>query len=418
MNILVAMWDGGGTVPPELAIVKALVQRGHDVRVIGDAVLADEVAATGASHTPWVTAPQHHSRLPEDDFLRDWELTSMPKVFARVRDRLFCGPAALFAADVLDELGSRPVEVLVTSQMLLGAQIGGEAARVPVVMLCSNVYAIPGTGQPPFGTGFQPARSPLGRARDRLIGAVMERMFDGGLDAINAARTTNGLDPLRHTLDQMRRQHTLLLIDEKFDFPARFPDHVQYAGAQLDDPDWVETWSPPVGPQPLVLVAMSGTYQRQDAVLAAAATALGTLPVRGIVTTGLTIDPSTIPAPPNVAVVRSAPHSTVLRHAAAVITHGGHGTVAKTLAAGVPMLVLPMGRDQADNAARVVAGGAGLRQKPTASPQQLARTVRRLLEDPSFRANAQELGAHIRTTSGPSVAVRMIEQRASLAPTR
>jgi UDP:flavonoid glycosyltransferase YjiC (YdhE family) len=110
MNILVAMWDGGGTVPPELAIVKALVQRGHDVRVIGDAVLAEEVAATGASHTPWVTAPQHHSRLPEDDFLRDWELTSMPKVFARVRDRLFCGPAALFAADVLDELGSRPAE--------------------------------------------------------------------------------------------------------------------------------------------------------------------------------------------------------------------------------------------------------------------------------------------------------------------
>jgi hypothetical protein len=114
-------------------------------------------------------------------------------------------------------------------------------------MLCSNVYAIPGTGQPPFGTGFQPARSPLGRGRDRLIGAVMERMFDGGLDAINAARTTNGLDPLRHTLDQMRRQHTLLLIDEKFDFPARFPDHVHYAGAQLDDPDWVEPWSPQSG---------------------------------------------------------------------------------------------------------------------------------------------------------------------------
>jgi len=412
-RILVAMWDGGGTVPPELAIVKALVQRGHDVRVIGDAVLAAEITATGATHIPWTTAPQHASRLPEEDFLRDWELRSPPKVFGRVRDRLFCGPAALFAEDVRNELLREPADVAVTSQMLLGAHIGAEAALVPIVMLCANVYPLPGAGQPPFGAGLKPARNLLGRARDRVIGSVMVRMFDAGLDKINAARARYELTPLAHTLDQMSRHRTLLLIDERFDFPATFPSHVQYAGAQLDDPTWAGTWRPPAGDDPLVLVAMSSTYQRQDDALRRVAAALGALPVRAVVTTGPAIDPTTMQAPPNVTVVQSAPHADVLRHAAAVVTHGGHGTVAKTLAAGVPMLVMPMGRDQGDNAARVVAHGAGLRLKTKASPRAIARDVTRLLDEPSFRDNAQRVGEHIVSTAGPSVAVAAIEEEAA-----
>ena len=56
--------------------------------------------------------------------------------------------------------------------------------------------------------------------------------------------------------------------------------------------------------------------------------------------------------PPNVTVVRSAPHTQALEHAAVAISHGGHGTTMKALAAGVPTLVLPLGRDQPDIGAR------------------------------------------------------------------
>jgi UDP:flavonoid glycosyltransferase YjiC (YdhE family) len=102
---------------------------------------------------------------------------------------------------------------------------------------------------------------------------------------------------------------------------------------------------------------MSSSFQRQGEVLGRVANALGTLDVRAVLTTGPALDPANISAPPNVSVVRSAPHEHVLRYAAAVVTHGGHGTVAKALAAGVPLLVLPIGRDQGDNAARVTAEG-------------------------------------------------------------
>ena len=151
-----------------------------------------------------------------------------------------------------------------------------------------------------------------------------------------------------------------MLTSAAFDFPAELPDHARYVGAVLDDPAWAATtWTPPPGDGPLVLVALSSTFQDQGDCLQRIVDGLGTLPVRGIVTTGPALDPAQIRAPANVTVVAAAPHSEVLRDAAAVVTHGGHGTVVRTLAADVPMVVLHHGRDQADNAARVVAARCG-----------------------------------------------------------
>ena len=132
----------------------------------------------------------------------------------------------------------------------------------------------------------------------------------------------------------------------------------------------------------------------QAGVLQRIATALGTLPVRGVVTTGPAIDPASIAAPANVSVLRSAPHSEVLRHASALVTHAGHGTVIKGLAAGVPVVALPMGRDQDENAARLVHAGAGLRLKPKAPPPKIAAAVRRVLDEPSYAEEARRI-AHV-----------------------
>lgn len=413
-RILVALWDGGGTVPPELAVVGGLVARGHDVTVIGDAVLAGEVAATGARHVPWTTAPQHVTRQPADDFIRDWEAKNPLQLFARVRDRFLCGPARLFADDVAAELRRRPAEVVVTSQFLFGAQVGAEGAGVPVVVLYPNIYGLPGSGQPPAGTGWTPARGLMGRSRDRLFGGLMERAFDGGLSALNAARSAHGLGPLDHTLDQLRRHESLLLVEPAFDFPATLPPNVRYAGAQLDDPSWTESWTPPAGSGPLVLVATSSTFQDQVPQLRRIAGALGRLPVRAVITAGPALDLQKFEAPANVQVVASAPHSVVLRHSAAAVTHGGHGTVVKSLAAGVPLVVMPMGRDQGDNAARVVAHGAGIRLKRAAPETAIAEAVERVLGEPSYRLAAARIGEAIRAGAGPSVAVESIEAVAAV----
>jgi UDP:flavonoid glycosyltransferase YjiC (YdhE family) len=123
-----------------------------------------------------------------------------------------------------------------------------------------------------------------------------------------------------------------------------------------------------------------------------------------------------IDAPANVTVVERAPHREVLKHAAAVVTHAGHGTVIKSLAAGVPVVAVPLGRDQLDNAARVDHHGAGIRLKPTAKPDAIADAVRRVIEDPAYAASAGRMAAAIEAEIAEDRAVTELEALAAPAP--
>ena len=108
-------------------------------------------------------------------------------------------------------------------------------------------------------------------------------------------------------------------------------------------------------------------------------------------------------------IVGSAPHSAVLPHADAVITHAGHGTVIKALASGVPLLCLPVGRDQPDTAARVVGCGAGLRLRPGASSRSIARALGSVLGEARYRAGAERMAAAIAADVEHDLAVAEIE---------
>ncbi len=96
--------------------------------------------------------------------------------------------------------------------------------------------------------------------------------------------------------------------------------------------------------------------------------------------------------PKNVTLLRSAPHDEVMQEVSLVVTHGGHGTVSRALWHGVPLLVMPMGRDQNDIALRVRAHGAGLSLPSTASETEIAGALNRLTTQPHFRVNARLLG--------------------------
>jgi UDP:flavonoid glycosyltransferase YjiC (YdhE family) len=123
--------------------------------------------------------------------------------------------------------------------------------------------------------------------------------------------------------------------------------------------------------------------------------ALGTMPVRGVITTGRAVDSVDVPAPGNVRVLRAAPHAQILAEAAVVVTHAGHGTVIKALAAGVPLVCLPQGRDQRDNAARVQRLGAGIRLGKRATPAAIAGAVGKVLDGGHYRAAAVAFAAQL-----------------------
>jgi MGT family glycosyltransferase len=409
-HYLFTLWDGSGTVPPELSLARALIERGHRVTVLADPTIEPEATGTGADFRSWREAPHLRSRRPEDDYLRDFEVDNPPELIARLCERLICGPASAYATETTSAIREVCPDAVVSSAFLLGPQIAAEAAGLPVAALFSNIYPLPAPGLPPFGAGLAPPRDEDERQMHAAIGQQGGAMWNEHLAPLNAARAERSLAPLSGVWDQLdHAERVLVLSSPAFDFPAQLPGNVRYVGPRFEDPAWAEEWQPPAGDEPVVLASLSTANMDQLALLRRIVDALGALPVRGVVTTGHAIDPEELPSHPQVQVLRSAPHRAVLEHASAVVTHGGHGTVIKALAADAPLLVLPMGRDQLDNATRVTERGAGLRLEPDAGADAIAAAVRRLLDEPGFREAAERLGARLRAEARGDEAAAELE---------
>jgi MGT family glycosyltransferase len=140
--------------------------------------------------------------------------------------------------------------------------------------------------------------------------------------------------------------------------------------------------------------------------------AMGDLPIRGLATTGPAIDPAGLAAPPNVEVRRFVPHAAVMPDAKLVLCHAGLGTVHMALAAGVPLICMPHGRDQADTAARVVAAGAGRRLGRRSSRRRLREAISESLADPALDRGAARMRAALRRRDG---ATRVADELEALA---
>jgi len=417
MKILVAGWDSGGGVEAVQTVVGRAVARGHQVRVLGTEGLRSRFEPTGATFLRYRYAPDNDLSKPETDLVKDWESRNPLTQWRRVRDRQLCGPAREFCRDVAEELQRDPADVAVIDTMIFPAMFGAEVTGVRPVIVMHGPYLIPRADAPPLGSGLMPARGRLSRLRDRSAAAVTNAAFRTAMPSLNRTRAEVGLPPVRDLPDLMGRADRILVCSSpSYDFGSgSVPANVRYVGPQLDDHPGEGSggrWADEPG-QPLVLVGLSSTVMRQKGLLQRAADALGQLPVRGLVTTGPAVDPAVVSAPRNVTVTRWVRHADVLPHCSAVITHGGHGTVMKALIAGVPLIVVPMGRDQPDNAARVLYASAGIRLRKNASADALRGAIGRVIGDPRYRAAAGAMAARLTAERDDNRVVDELEQVAA-----
>lgn len=418
-SFLIATFEGGGSVGPALTVAAKLVRRGHRVRVMSDACNRPEVEAAGASFTAWSRAPSRADKSRASDIQRDYEAATPTEGLKTVIDAIIAGPSLDYARDLMEELERGPVDLVLASDLVMGASLGCEAAGQPFVVFGANICLMPFEGSPPFGGGFAPSDGP--EVLEQVRQGVIE-LWDHGLPALNRARAALGLKPLAHLMDQALAARALVLAtSEAFDFPWRDrPAFIRYVGPQLDDPSWSAPWVSPWpkdDPRPLALVGFSTTFQDHVALLQRVIDALGPLPVRVLVTTGAAIDPEELTAGDNTVIVKSAPHNQVMGEAALVVTHGGHGTLVRALIHGLPQLVVPQGRDQNDNARRVTERGAGLALAPNASVEEIRAAFARLLAEPGFSEAARRLGALVaREAASPAVVEEL--ETAALAAAR
>jgi MGT family glycosyltransferase len=394
-HYLFVTFEGGGNVPPVLGAARRMVERGHAVTVLTEPCLEEAVRATGADFTPFRRYFDRTDRTK--DLIADWDAKSPPAAIARAMQNVCFGPAPETAAEVLRVVDGCSPDALVVDWMLPAAVAVGEARGLPTATLVHCVNMMPGPGRP--SGPMAPAQGWLGRLRDRGMNFVFSKIVSRHAPAYNALRQQLGLEPLRDILAQFDRvDRTLVQTSAAFDFLASpEPEHRVYVGPVLDDPDWAtQAWDSPWAPEderPLVVVSMSSTFQNQRAEIQAAISALGTLPVRGLATLGPAMVDTELEVPDNVVVVPSVPHSLVFPQTAVLIGHCGHGTTMRALAHAIPVVALPMGRDQDATATRIVHHGLGLRPKPT--PAGIARAVQTLLRDESYAAAAKEMAGAI-----------------------
>ena len=418
-------FEYGGHVTPALATAARLQARGRRVLVVSDEATRAEAEGFGLPFRPWTTAPNRRDKRIENEPLRDWECATPAEAIERLLDRLMTGAAGAYAADTAAVLDANPGAVVVTQELLFGCMLGAEARGARLALHTANIWPLPTLhGVPPFGPGLEPPVSDEDVRFQSLIREASRGFYDIGLPALNAARAEHALAPLARTLDQIDTADLILLSAARaYDFapPAGLPAPFVYAGPRRACPPGRRRGARP-GPRMIpgrwCWCRSRRSTRRRKPVIRRVISALETLPVRGVVTLGPQLDVAAFPtASQNVVVLESASHDALMPRLSAMITHAGHGSAIRPILNGVPLICLPMGRDQPDNAARIAARGAGVRLDPQAPADAIAAAVMRVLADRSFAEAARTWGAAIRAEveANGDVAVDRLEALAASA---
>ncbi len=145
-RFLLAVWDGGGNAPPQIAVGGRLVARGHEVHVLGDPSLARGAEAAGCSFSPWQKGTERTGVDASDTESFDWATEEPLDVVRRIRDHLQSGPASEFAADTAAAIEDFEPDVVAPDSQIFGAIIAAQEAGLPVAALVPNLWMVPSPG--------------------------------------------------------------------------------------------------------------------------------------------------------------------------------------------------------------------------------------------------------------------------------
>jgi MGT family glycosyltransferase len=375
-------WDGGGNVPPAVAIAQGLLNRGHEVVFIGYEAQRTRFQERGLSFVALGRTGSFDIYAASDPGAR----------IAGLLANVWVSPEHL--DDIPDAVAATSPDVLVVDFSLQGALAAASRSTVPVAVLAHS--SIAGLTPPP--------ESPVGAIR---------------LSATNRLRAGARLPELTRLTDAWAGYTTLVTTIPALDPAAETADDsVHYLGPVFEqgpDDAWESPWQPDDA-RPLVLVSFSTTgLWDQSGRVRNTLEGLAGESVRVLVSASQSMDLGQIPG--NAAVRSFVPHQRVLPAAALTVTHAGHGTVAASLAHGVPLVALPnQAADQPFLAARIQGLGAGLALDGDSGPIAIRSAVQEVMTRASFAAAASELAIAIRRAPGVGGAVVELEHLALASP--
>lgn len=389
LRILVAAFGDPGHAFPAIALSRALRARGHEVTVETWGRWREAVEAEGLRFS----AAEEY------------------QVFPPPQEGGFAGAAeaALALAPLFDEL--QP-DVVVSDILTLAPTLAAEVAGCRLATLIPHVYPVHDPGMPFFAFGWMPPRTAFGRAAWRAALPVLVKGLEQGRVELNESREKVGLPPLDRFHGGISEQLALVATFPQLEYPRRWPAGVEVTGPmhfELPYPD-VEL---PEGEEPLVLIAPSTAQDPECRLLRAAFEGLAEEPLRVVGTRNRHQPSIPIEVPENAVLVDWISYTQAMREADLVICHGGHGTVARALSAGVPVLCCPAVGDMAENGARVQWAGVGLMVPwRLVGARSIRANVKRLLQDRAVRRRASELAAWSAERNGAERGALLVERLA------
>ncbi|MEA2527818.1 MAG: hypothetical protein QOF73_5045 [Thermomicrobiales bacterium] len=341
-----------GHLYPMVATLLELYRRGHDVHV---RTLASEVAVlreVGLNAEAIDPAIEHTP-------LETWRATT-PEEGLALALATFSRRAVHEVPDLAAAIGQVQPDALIIDITTPGAAAVAEAEGIPWARTIPLFQH--------FSMGPEPATE---------VTLVPFGMAPAGIDVLNDPRRRLGLSPLAGPDEVWRAPLHVYYTAPPFEDPGlTFPPSFRLVGPGLwEPPAEAPVWLDEID-RPLVLVSVSSEFQRDDALVEAVLEAMRSEAVEVVVTTAAH-DPGRFRPQPNARLTTWLSHGPMLRKAAVAVCHGGMGITQKALAAGVPVCVVPFGRDQFEVAGRVAATAAGTVMMPAAlDPATLKLAVR------------------------------------------
>jgi UDP:flavonoid glycosyltransferase YjiC (YdhE family) len=374
-----------------LALGARLTARGHEVTFETWSRWRQHVEAEGMR---FVAAPEYPVFPTRERPLKPYEAVLLATAETR---------AALTACSP---------DVVVHDILTLAPAMAGELEGLPVATLVPHLYPVGAPGLPPYALGARIPRTGFGRALWGALQRPVEAGLRQGRAELNETRTRLGLPPVRSLHGGISSQLCIVGTLPALEYPRCWPAEVHVVGPLMWEPPYHEV-APPPGEDPLVLVAPSTAQDPEHRLLRAALLGLAQEPIRVLAATNRKPMSRPTRVPANARLVDWISYSRTMPRCALVISHAGHGTVARALASGCPVLAVPHSGDMGENAARLDWAGVGVRLPwRLLSPATLRLAVRRALDARPLAARARELAIWASVHDGASRAAELVEQLA------
>ncbi len=331
--------------------------------------------------------------------------------------RLFFHGLTTYARQVAKIIDEVKADAAVAEFFFFGSCVAAESKGIPNVIVYHAGLPYPGDGIPPFASGL-PIGGPWDGKEKRYEFWIrnLERYVDKSI-ARCRQRMGLGPGPGGYLLNPSSPWLTLVLTSEAMEAPRKVTSNKTFfvgpcfSGRGTSQPSDFpfETLATD---KPKVYLSLGTVFNKKPEVFSKIIAAFADGAYQLIVSAGGAFPKLKTQKPRgDLLLFPRVPQVELLTKVDAVISHGGNNTTNETLAAGKPLLIMPVGGEQRDNASRVVYLGAGLRADlKSSTPEEIRKKVHRLLDEPSFAARARQIADALGQTNGPDVAARLIER--------